>query len=95
MVNEEEWAAWLDHPCTKVVRDWAKREREELNDMWSSVVFTAAFDIEMAVKNAGATGACSIYEQVSEMDFNQIVESQNVERVGPGAAGQSGVDPIL
>lgn len=51
--------------------------------MWASGSFTAAFELEMMVKNAAATGACSIYEQVSEMDFNQIGEKDG-EQIGTG-----------
>ena len=61
-------------------------------EAWASGNFTAAFDMEMAVKNAGATGACSVYETVTELDYELIVigasdESVGANTAGPGSAG--------
>lgn len=72
-VTEGLWEEWKQNPCTKRLMEWAGEERQELMESWASGTFTAAFDVEMAVKNAGATGACSIYQFVRELDFNQIV----------------------
>lgn len=38
--------------------------REELKESWAAGSFTAAFDVEMAVKNAAATGACSMIQEI-------------------------------
>ena len=73
--TKDEWDEWLTHPCTKALRAWAAKERQELMEMWAGGSFSAAFTVEMAVKNAGATGACSIHAIVAEMDYQQIVEA--------------------
>lgn len=71
--TEGEWEEWLSHPCTKHLRAWAERSRLDLMEMWASGHFTGAFDVEMAVKNAGATGACSVYADIHSLDYKQIV----------------------
>lgn len=68
------WEEWLMHPCTKALRGWAREQRQALMEQWANGNFTASFDIEMAVRNAGATGACSIYAEVEEMDYQLIIE---------------------
>lgn len=44
---------------------------------WATGTYTAAFGIEMAVKNAGATGGCSVYAQIVEMDYDLIFGEQD------------------
>lgn len=71
--TEEEWQEWLMHPCTKRLRYWAEVEREGLKEAWANGDFSAAFDMEMAVKNAGATGACSILVEVIDLPYDKVV----------------------
>lgn len=59
---------------TKQLRLWAKVKREGLKDSWASGVFSGAFDTEMIVKNAGATGACSILLEVMEINYDDLHE---------------------
>jgi hypothetical protein len=40
--------------------------------MWAGGAFSASFEVEMLVKNAGATGACSAYQEVLELDYETI-----------------------
>ena len=95
MPSEEEWAEWLIHPCTKRLRFWAEHERMQLMTRWSEGEFSAAFDMEMAVKNAGATGACSVYVNLIDPDYQQIVmepsdEIKEPERLDTSGAGSAG-----
>jgi len=87
MPTEEEWNEWLHHPCTNRLRLWADKSREELKDEWAEGHFSAAFDMEMAVKNAGATGACSIYKEIVTLDYQQIV-------IGAADEEQVRTDPV-
>lgn len=95
MPTESEWEEWLQHPCTKRLRFWAERERLSLMERWADGNFSAAFDMEMAVKNAGATGACSVYKDLNELDYQQIVigasdeprEQIRADSAGPGRPG--------
>lgn len=59
---------------TKELRRWAKVRREQLKDSWASGQFSAAFDTEMLVKNAGATGACSILLELMELNYDELHE---------------------
>jgi len=91
MPSEEEWSDWLQHPCTKRLRFWAEKDRLGLMEMWAKGNFSAAFDTEMAVKNAGATGACSVYADVIELNYDLIVIGASDE---PGSQQLVGPDPI-
>ena len=70
--SEDEWNEWKQNPSTKLLIKWATDERMSLMEQWAGGNFSAAFDMEMAVKNAGATGACSVYSAIQELDYNQI-----------------------
>ena len=92
MPSEEEWNEWLQHPCTKRLRYWAKVQRQELMEMWADGSFTAAFDVEMAARNAGATGACSIYQMLLNPDYQQIAigaADEEQVRTDPTGAGSA------
>ncbi len=41
-------------------------------EAWANGNFTGTFNVEMAVKNAGATGACSAYQEVLELTFEDL-----------------------
>lgn len=43
--------------------------REHLKESWANGEFTAAFDIEMMAKNAGATGAASAYQRILDIEL--------------------------
>lgn len=70
--EEQQWNEWLQNPCTKKLRAWASVRRNDLMEIWASGGFSAAFTTEMAVKNAGATGACSVFADIQELDFSHI-----------------------
>lgn len=91
MPTEEEWNEWKAHPATKSLVKYMQQSRMQLMELWANGDFSAAFSVEMAVKNAGATGACSAYKELMELDYNQIViGASDEEQVRPGAGGTSG-----
>lgn len=74
MLHEDDFKGWLLLPETAALRRWARVKREALRDAWEEGTFSAAFELEMLVKNAGATGACSILREVEELDFETIIQ---------------------
>ena len=76
-VDEKAWAEWLQLPQTKALREWAAARRLDLMENWADGAFSDGFDVAMAVKNAGATGACSVYKQLSEMEYSLIIEGRS------------------
>lgn len=71
--SEEDWNEWMQHPVTKLLRAWAAERQQALKDLWATGGFSASFEMEMLVKNAAATGACSAYAEVQELDFTDII----------------------
>lgn len=88
--SNEDFQLWLLHPVTILQRDWAHRKREALKETWADGNFSAAFTVEMAVKNAGATGACSILKEVIAPNYQDMIdevtdEQQRIEAPRPGS----------
>lgn len=52
--------------------DWVSQEREALKESWANGSFSASLDAEMIAKNAGATGACSAYFEILNVEFEDL-----------------------
>lgn len=91
MITDQEFKEWLDHPVTRAVKEYLASRRNTLMESWANGEFSAAFSVEMAVKNAGATGACSVYSELAELDFEQLIGEIADESVRTGTDGSSGV----
>ena len=77
---------------TVELRQWALRKREALKESWANGSYSDGFDVAMAVKNAGATGACSAYLELIEITFetlNEEKEDGEHIRVGPEGSGST------
>ena len=75
-----------------LIRLWAEVRQERLKDAWARGEFSAAFSMEMAVKNAGATGACSILQELQELDYETVFEEVTGEkyvRLDPAGQGST------
>ena len=85
MVTLEMWQEWLESPVTRALREWAQREQDDLKGQWASGAFTDVFQGAMAVRNAAATGACSVYGQIEELDYSLMIEGEadGSDNVGP------------
>jgi len=96
--SEEQFTAWLQDPCTQMLREYARRKREELKEMWAGGDFSDPTSAtSMAIKNAGATGACSAYQEVIEPVFQSIFDEvtdgePSGEQVGPEPGGARSAD---
>ena len=92
--EQEEFLQWLQNPVSQQLRQWAQRKRQALMESWANGQFSDGFDVAMAVKNAGATGACSAYLEVMEVNFETLNEEldDGREHEWPHPEGASGVD---
>lgn len=88
-LSEEAWKEWLQHPVTRRLREVAAERKLELMEKWAAGDFTASFTNEMIAKNAGATGACSIWDEIQEMDFSLIEGDTDGKQERAPAPGQS------
>lgn len=71
-LDKETFLSWKAHPVTELLLKWAESKREELKESWASGSFSAAFTTEMLVKNAAATGACSILADIINVDYVDV-----------------------
>ncbi len=51
---------------------WLHNKRLTLMQAWADGTFSAQFTMEMAVKNAGATGACSAYQDILNLEAEDL-----------------------
>ena len=79
MPSEEEFNSWKDQGLTHMVMEVIRKRRESLKETWANGNFSDSFDVAMAVKNAGATGACSAYQMILDLDYQDILELSNEE----------------
>lgn len=59
--------------------EWARSKRESLKEDWANGMFTATNDFEMLVKNAAATSACSILDDLLNISYVELGENKNGE----------------
>lgn len=73
MPSEEEFDSWKGQGMTQLFMEVLRKRREGLKEQWATGNFSDSFDVAMAVKNAGATGACSAYQMVLDLDYQDIL----------------------
>ena len=72
--TEEDFNAWKRHPVTEFLFLWALKKRESLKEDWAQGSFSdPSFELAMAIKNAGATGACSILKDLLDLDYESAM----------------------
>lgn len=70
---------WLVHPATVAVLEMYRRERERLKETWANGEFSDGMSMAMAIKNAGATGACSMIKEFLDITYEDLEEGLNNE----------------
>ena len=92
--TEEDFNAWRRHPVTEFLFLWAFKKREGLKEDWASGAFSdPSFELAMAIKNAGATGACSILKDLLDLDYESAmteITDGEYKRVSSTRSGSSG-----
>lgn len=90
--SSEDFQLWLLSPVTQLQREWARRKREVLKELWADGNYSAAFTVEMAVKNAGATGACSILKEVIDPNYQDMIDEVTDEQQWIETSRKGGTD---
>lgn len=73
-MTQEDFDSWMDHPVTQALFHWVEGKRTDLKDMWANGAFTGPSWDETHIKNVAATGAASAYEEVLDIEFDQLNE---------------------
>lgn len=94
MIDEKDFADWLQHPVTKVVREVLQKKREELRQQWEGGSFTDYKLETTALVNVGNLGTCKGYAFVAELDYEQLTTELDDEpkQNRPQAAGSRSVN---
>lgn len=58
---------------------WASMRREKLKESWARGEFTASLNTEMVARNAAATGAASIYEELLNLTYEDLEDDTDGE----------------
>jgi len=77
-LSKTEFAEWLEHPVTKLVRGVLRERIEEIKDDWLSGVFTAENEFGTKFLNGQANGAAKALQQVLELSEEDINGEENV-----------------
>lgn len=56
---------------------WLHSKREDLKEDWANGNFTASVGNEMLVRNAAATGACSILNDLLNISYEELEEPKD------------------
>lgn len=71
---EGRFRAWRDLEVTKLFFQRLSKHRHELMESWANGDFLASFDAEALAKNAGAVGACSMIDEISNYKAEDLLE---------------------
>jgi len=73
-VTEQLFKEWLQHPVTEVLRQqWAANQLFRLQQEWSNGGFTHVDPYATIQANQAAVGACSVYVEVRDLDFESFI----------------------
>lgn len=73
-ITKEQWEAWLGLPVTKALHQYLLSKESGLKDLWSSGEFTDMSQFGTAILNAKAIGNCEVYNEIVNLDFEQVTE---------------------
>lgn len=72
LATERDFSDWLQHPVTKLLRTYLEAKREGLKNQWAQGEFTYQEGYATAIKNAEAIGACVVYSDLLELEYEDI-----------------------
>lgn len=72
LLQQAEWAEWLQHPVTKEFRALLLRRIESLKDEWMAGALISETELGTKVLNNRALGACQMLKDLHELDHEQV-----------------------
>jgi len=72
LLTEQEFAAWLLEPVTKMFRDALNARRAEILESWAAGAFTAESEFGTKFLNGQALGAARTLKEVLDLDHEAI-----------------------
>lgn len=73
---EEEFNEWKDHPTTRKLFQWLRRQVEEQKEAWASGELMATFAHEQFVKEAVAKGYLSACRDVLSIEAKELEDNE-------------------
>ena len=74
VVTKEEWSAWVEHPTTKIFREFLRKQVEEGKDFWLGGKFTSPEGDQTLQMNARAIGTCQAYHNMLTLSAEDLNE---------------------
>lgn len=71
-ISKEEWAEWLQHPVTQLVRQVLTGRREGIKEHWANGGYTADTNDGKNFLDAGALGEAAALRGFLEMDVDTV-----------------------
>jgi len=75
-IQEHEFNEWKTHPVTEAFFEILKKWREDQKEVWASGAFTAETKYGTDILNAQAVAYCKTLEVISDIQFEQLQESE-------------------
>ena len=76
-LDKEMFIQWKEHPVTIKVLAHLRERRDDLKEMWASGNLASPNLDEMAIKNAAAQGACSVLNDLLNIDYVELGDSND------------------
>ena len=71
-LSKEEFAEWLQHPVTQLVRQVIHRRREDLKESWAQSAYTSENEFATRFLGAGALGEASAWKAFLDLDVDTV-----------------------
>ncbi len=78
-LQASEFAEWLEHPVTKMVRARLREDIEEIKDSWVSGNYTAETKFGTRILNGQAIGAAKAIQRILDLNEEDINGEENVD----------------
>lgn len=93
MIDEREFADWLQHPVTIAFRQVLASKRADLRNEWETSDPSAYTKEQFVLANVGNIGWCRGLSFAETFDYEQyLTETENDKRIRAEAPGSGGVD---
>ena len=71
--QQEAYLEWKTHPVTQAFLSYLRQKREASKEAWANAQYVDSHDKADIYMNAGAIAACSIIQDILDLEADQIL----------------------